>query len=281
MKVTVLIDNNPHPTQNLLTEHGLSIYFEVDGFKWLLDVGASEQFYTNAVSLGINITDVDFLVLSHAHFDHTGGLEKFINVNQKAKIIISAHIEGKSFYSYRLQSKRNISINYSVVNRHINRFIFADSNMRISENVGLICDVSSNYKTPKANSKLYMINSSGERHDDFKHEVALVVKTDKGIVVFSGCCHNGVLNILEAGSKYFNTSQIVACIGGTHLIDSDSINKYETETEINEIGKLIISCYPNMRLITGHCSGLNAQKYLLQVLKSNFKLFYSGDVFTI
>ena len=68
MKVTVLIDNNPHPTQNLLTEHGLSIYFEVDGFKWLLDVGASEQFYTNAVSLGINITDVDFLVLSHAHF---------------------------------------------------------------------------------------------------------------------------------------------------------------------------------------------------------------------
>ncbi len=65
MKAAVLVDNNPHPTQNLLTEHGLSIYFEADGFKWLFDVGASDYFYTNAKRMGINVKDVDFLVLSH------------------------------------------------------------------------------------------------------------------------------------------------------------------------------------------------------------------------
>lgn len=65
MRVAVIIDNNPHPSQDLLTEHGLSIYFEADGFKWLVDVGGSAQFYTNAVSMGINVEDVDFLVLSN------------------------------------------------------------------------------------------------------------------------------------------------------------------------------------------------------------------------
>lgn len=281
MKVTVLIDNNSHPTQNLLTEHGLSIYFEADGFKWLLDIGASEQFYTNAVNMGINVEDVDFLVLSHGHFDHTGGLGQFIKVNQKAQIFMSAQIEGKTFYSYRLQSKRNISINHSIVNQHINRFILADGNMRISKNVGLVCEIPLLYKTPKANNKLYMINSDGEQPDEFIHEVALAVNTAKGIVVFSGCSHNGVLNILEAYSIYFNKSQIIACIGGTHLIDSDSINEYESESEINEIGKSIVGRYPNMQIITGHCTGINAQKQLSKILGENFKSFHSGTDLSI
>lgn len=279
MKVAVLIDNNPNPTQNLITEHGLSIYFEADGFKWLLDVGASEQYYNNAVSMGINVEDVDFLVLSHGHFDHTGGLEQFIKVNQKAQIIMSAQIEGKTFYSYRLQSKRNISINHSIVNQHINRFILADGNMRISKNVGLVCEIPLLYKTPKANNKLYMINSDGEQPDEFKHEVALAVNTAKGIVVFSGCSHNGVLNILDACSNYFNKSQIIACIGGTHLIDSDSSNEYESE--INEIGKSIVGRYPNMQLITGHCTGINAHKQLSKILGENFKSFHSGTDLSI
>jgi 7,8-dihydropterin-6-yl-methyl-4-(beta-D-ribofuranosyl)aminobenzene 5'-phosphate synthase len=277
MKVAVLIDNNPHPELNLLTEHGLSIFFEADGFKWLMDVGASEHFYTNAVSMGINIEDVDFLVLSHGHSDHTGGLAKFIEVNQKAQIIMSAQIEGKTFFSYRLQSKRNIGINYSIVTQNINRFIFVNGNMRISKNVGLVSEIPIIFETPKANRRLYMLNSKGEQLDEFKHEVVLAVNTTKGVVVFSGCSHNGILNILDACSNYFNKSEIIACIGGTHLIDSDSNNTYESESEINALGKSIISHYPNMQLITGHCTGTNAHKQLSIILGDNYKSFYSGN----
>jgi 7,8-dihydropterin-6-yl-methyl-4-(beta-D-ribofuranosyl)aminobenzene 5'-phosphate synthase len=281
MKVTVLIDDNPHPELNLLTEHGLSIYFEADGFKWLFDVGASERFYLNAESMGINVEDIDFLVLSHGHFDHTGGLEQFIKVNHKAQIIMSAQIEGKTFYSFRLQSKQNIGINHSIVKQNINRFILADGNIRISKNVGLVCEIPGIYGMPKANNKLTQSDSDGEQPDEFKHEAALAVNTPNGAVVFSGCSHNGVLNILEACSNYFNKSQIIACIGGTHLINSDSINVYESESEINEIGKSIISSYPNMQLITGHCTGINAQKYLSIIVGDNFKSFHSGTTLEV
>lgn len=281
MKVAVLIDNNPHPELNYFTEHGLSIYFEADGLKWLFDVGASENFYTNAVRMGIHIEDINYLVLSHGHVDHTGGLEKFITVNSKAQIIMSAQIEGKAFYSYRQQSKRNIGIKYSIVEQNINRFIFVDENMIISKNVSLVCEIPKEHETPKANKTLTQLDLEGETPDTFKHEVALAVNTEKGIVVFSGCSHNGILNILDACSDYYNQSEIIMCIGGTHLVDSDAINVYESKSEVEEIGKSINSCYPNMQLITGHCTGKNAQKYLSITLGDNFKSFHSGAFLSI
>jgi 7,8-dihydropterin-6-yl-methyl-4-(beta-D-ribofuranosyl)aminobenzene 5'-phosphate synthase len=281
MKVAVLVDNNPDPEQRFLTEHGLSIYFEADGFKWLFDVGASDYFYTNAVRLGIDIKDIDFLVLSHGHIDHIGGLAQFVKENNKARIIVSAHIEGKAFYSYRHTSKKNIGTDFSLIDQNRNRSTFVVRSTRISENVGVVCEIPRVYEIPKANRKLTQLDSDGEKPDDFQHEVALAVNTDKGMVVFSGCSHNGILNILKACSNYTDQSKIIACIGGTHLIDSDSVNTYESESEIKEIGRSIIGCYPNMKLITGHCTGLNAKHWLSNSLENDFRFFHSGDMITI
>jgi 7,8-dihydropterin-6-yl-methyl-4-(beta-D-ribofuranosyl)aminobenzene 5'-phosphate synthase len=276
IKGIVLIDNNPNPLLNLHSEHGLSIYFEADGFKWLMDVGASNKFYENAIDLGIAIEDVDFLIISHGHCDHTGGLEKFLKVNKKAKIYISKHIIGKQFFSYRTDIKQNITINHSVVEQNIARFTFVDSNLQISKNVNLICQFSNLFPTPKGNNKLYIVDEQGERNDDFKHEISVTVNTTKGIVVFSGCSHNGVLNILETCTKHYKHTTIAACIGGTHLLDSGASSNHETEVEILEIGKSITKQYPLIRLITGHCTGILAQKNFTNIFKENLSLFYSG-----
>jgi len=240
-------------------------------------VGASDNFYSNALSLGIKIEDIDFVVLSHGHQDHTGGLEQFIKVNHRAKIIMSVHAKDKTFFSYRLKSKRDISMNHSIVKENINRFIFINSNNQISANVGLICQIPLIYETPKANNKLFQSGSNGEKSDGFNHEVALAINTQHGMIVFSGCSHRGILNILETCSTHYNTP-VIACVGGTHLIDSDSINEYESESEINDIGKSIIHRYPNMRLYTGHCTGTNAQKYLSKMMGTNFETFHSGAI---
>jgi 7,8-dihydropterin-6-yl-methyl-4-(beta-D-ribofuranosyl)aminobenzene 5'-phosphate synthase len=266
MKFTVLIDNLPHPTADLLTEHGLSIWFEADGSRWLLDTGASGKFALNAGKLGIDIADIDFLVLSHAHADHTGGLAEFIRLNHKAKIYLSSHIAGNKHYSVRHGSKRDISMDYSLVECNPDRFVAVDQNTKLSENVSLICDIPHIHPIPKANRTLL----ENDKPDDFLHEMALVVDTPRGAVVLSSCSHHGVLNTLAACGK----KNIATYIGGTHLIDSDKLNPFETEAEIEAIAEKITELYPGMELITGHCTGQNAGRILaetpakIQILKT-------------
>lgn len=275
MKVTVLIDNNPHPKLSLCHEHGLSFYFEFDGFKWLLDVGASDKFYHNAQKLGINISDVDYLIISHGHADHAGGLQKFLEVNTKAKVFLSSHIKDKTFYSQRRGPERNISIDQGLMETYAQRFEFIHSNTSISENISLLCEFSDQYPKPKANQTLYILESEQKKADTFNHEIVLNINTPKGIIVFSGCSHNGILNILKSCSTFYSKN-IVACIGGTHLISSDEKLGFESEKEIQKIASMIKRCYPNIILITGHCTGREIAELLSQELDSNFKTFYTG-----
>ncbi|SBV92832.1 conserved hypothetical protein [uncultured Dysgonomonas sp.] len=275
MKVIVLIDNNPHPLLDLYNEHGVSIYFEINDQKYLFDVGSSDKFYMNAQQLGIEIEDVDYLIISHGHNDHGGGLLKFLEVNSKAKIFISSEVKNQSFYSYRKENKRNISLDISLLERYPKRFIFLDKNSQINKNIGLICKFTDQFPLPQANRTLSVKNLNNEILDRFIHEIALIVNESRGIIIFSGCSHNGILNILHTCKEYYQ-KDILLCIGGTHLINSDETNSYESEEDILKIGRYINYNYPNTQIITGHCSGSNAIRSLSNVLSDKIKVFHSG-----
>jgi 7,8-dihydropterin-6-yl-methyl-4-(beta-D-ribofuranosyl)aminobenzene 5'-phosphate synthase len=272
----VLTDNNPHPSLDFKTEHGLSIYFEADGLKWLFDVGASDLFHRHALKLGIDIADVDYLVLSHGHNDHTGGLEHFLNINQKAVIIISAHTKGKNFVSNKNHLHRNIGMNQQLAECFANRLLYVDGDKKLSEHVNIISTIPVWEITPKANHRLMIGDEKGFKHDDFKHEIVLTVETGKGHVVLSGCSHRGILNILGAVRQMTGETQIAACIGGTHLNDSDAMHIFETHEELTAIARHISDNYKGMRFFTGHCTGQTAQHVFASVLGSDFSMFYSG-----
>lgn len=289
MKATVLIDNSintnkNNTTANLLTEHGLSIYFEIDNLKYLLDVGASNKFINNANELKINIAEIDNLILSHSHADHTGGIEEFIKYNKKARIFFSENILGKSYFSVRSGARKNISPDYSIINKNKARFIFINSNLKISPSVTLLNNIPNLFNKPKANRTLFV----DDKQDDFQHEIALAITTNttfnsnsnsnfefNNCVIVSACSHHGILNTLAASPE----KKIIAYIGGTHLLDSNDINQYETNEELINIANKIKSLYPDLLVITGHCTGITAKKIFSNILKEKFKMFHTGFSF--
>lgn len=271
--MVILIDNSPHPHVDLLTEHGLSIYLEIDNCKYLIDVGASEKFANNADRLGIDIAEIDHLILSHAHADHTGGLAEFINMNDKAGIYMSSHITGDSYYSTRRETKRDISPDYSIIKSFQKRFVRICDDVLLSPSVTVLSNIPIMFDTPKANRTLFV----NDMQDDFKHEIALCIETPGGYVVISSCSHMGILNTLSACKK----QDIVAYIGGTHLVDSDDYNEYETNEQLESLVQSLECLYPGINLVTGHCTGSEAQKSFATMMGTRLTPFYSGFTMTI
>jgi 7,8-dihydropterin-6-yl-methyl-4-(beta-D-ribofuranosyl)aminobenzene 5'-phosphate synthase len=276
MKFTLLIDNNYHPEKALLSEHGISIYFETDGYKWLLDTGNSPLFIQNANTLGIDLADVDLVLISHAHKDHTGGLGAFLEINTKAKVFLSANIRDQQYFSLRHGDKRDISMDYSVVEKYQHRLNWIDKSAYLSEKVAVITHFQTLFPTPKANNKLFVEKDQQLVPDLFKHEIAVAICSKEGLIVFSGCAHNGLLNTIRTSVEFSGIPKIKACIGGAHLPDKTNETPYESDEEIMIIARQIKELYPEMRLITGHCTGRHAQRLLKSVLEDNMDVFYSG-----
>ena len=273
MKCRILVDNTSDSEGRLQCEHGLSIIFSVNGQQWLVDTGASGLFARNAKQLGYHLNDIDYLVLTHAHYDHTGGLEVFLQENDHAPVLLSDKITDDSYYSKRNDGKRNIGIRQKLFNQYPGRFIRLSGNRLVTSEVAVISDFESIYPKPKGNRMLY----HGDHPDTFDHELALVVRTGKGNVVFTGCAHNGLLNILHAARRFAPHSPIIAAIGGTHLINPREEQTFETEDEINFIADTLATDSPGIRLITGHCTGQTAQEVFMKKEGMSFKWFCCGD----
>lgn len=264
MKLIVLVDNAPGRQDGLIAEHGLSIWMEIDGVQWLIDTGESDAFAQNASRLGINIADVDNLILSHGHRDHCGGLETFLSLNNKAKIYLSANIGDNHYYSTRRGAKRNISLNHSLIQDNSERFVFVENNTPLSNSVNIITTIPHNHPQPQANATLLKNDSL----DDFNHEIVVTVNTPNGVIIISPCSHNGVLNTLDACRHLGN---ITHYIGGTHLVDD-----FESEDELTFLATAIKQLYPNLTLITGHCTGNSAKNAFNKTLNNQFFEFYTG-----
>ncbi|OJV44877.1 MAG: hypothetical protein BGO29_08130 [Bacteroidales bacterium 36-12] len=272
MKFVVLSDNNVSD-DNLGSEHGLSIYLEHKGFTYLFDTGASDLFIKNAKTLNINLSNVDFVFISHAHSDHIGGLKSFLKINKKAKVVLSKYALNRQLYSKR-NGLREIgnSIDYQ---SYKERMLLVEDKPLIGESFiasHIECD---EYPKPKGNSNLFQNSYNELKPDNFNHEIVVSVGEDKQIV-YTGCAHHGLLNMLETARKH-TSEKISLVIGGFHLIDGED---YETHDDIKIIAEFLQHNYSNINIFSGHCTGKNAKEIFENKLKSWFKSFYVGFKFT-
>ena len=172
MRWTVLSDNRSYDSC-LFTEHGLSVLLQTERHKILLDTGASDVFVRNAEQLGIDLSDVGYVFISHGHSDHAGGLRYFLEHNQNAQVIVSPDAMSGKFFSKR-GNLHSITTEWPEIGE--DRLVLIDQTCEILEGLHVIAHIPQKHPMPKGNQNLYIQDADGNYiHDDFRHELALYV----------------------------------------------------------------------------------------------------------
>lgn len=264
MRAVVLADNIA--ADGMLGEWGLSIYIEYNGKKFLLDTGASGKFMLNAEKLHINIEDVEFGILSHAHYDHADGMDDFFAGNRRANFYLREGCD-ENCYKKKFLQKRYIGIKKGTLQRHKDRIVFAKGNREICQGAALIPHSTEGMGEIGRKNHMY-IKRKGWHPDDFSHEQSLVFDTEKGLVIFNSCCHAGVDTIIDETARAFPKKNIYGVIGGFHLYE-------KTGDEVRALAKRIEKT-GIQKVYTGHCTGKDAYRILKEELGDRAERIYTG-----
>jgi len=227
MKLTTLIENK-QVIKQLKCEHGLSFLLQTNGCTVLFDTGQSDKLLHNAQLLGVNLSDVDYVVLSHGHYDHTGGLPHFLEINSTAKVIVHPHAFKQRFSQSPQMVKENGIGWRKNIERYSNRFLFIEEDIELADNIWILTNIKAQEGFEVINDKLVTKIDEGYIPDTFDDELVLVANENNNPIIICGCAHTGIVNILHQVKQRFNYSEISLIAGGMHL-------KGKEETEISKV----------------------------------------------
>ncbi len=259
MKWTVLVDNRTN-NPSLEAEHGLSILLETEKHSILLDTGASDLFIRNAERLGKDLSTVDYVFVSHGHSDHAGGLKHFMKINDKAKVIVSPDAISGRFFSKR-GNLHSITTAWPEIPEE--RLLAIEHSESIGDDIYVIAHIPHIHPMPEGNQHLFVQDKQGQYiQDDFRHELALYT----GGLLFTGCAHSGLENILATCPLPVNT-----VVGGFHLLDN-----HESEIKLSELSHRIVDSYHQTQFYTSHCTGNTVFAILQDVMGNKIHPFSCG-----
>ena len=263
MIIKVLAENRAIK-DGFIAEHGLSLYLEVNNKKILFDMGKTDAFAKNAELLEVDLAEVDFAVLSHGHYDHGGGLAKFLEINSKAPVYMSRYAFGEHFAD---NSARFIGIDKSI--KENERLVFTGDYLKISDDFELF---SFNDRERPFATETFALTAKidGEFVDeDFRHEQYLLINENGRKILISGCSHKGILNIMD-------WTKPDVLVGGFHFFKVDIAGG---ESEFLDNAAKVLDAY-NTSYYTCHCTGEEQFEYLEQKMK-NLVYISCGDVIEI
>ncbi len=265
MQLTVLIDNISHNDQ-LEMEHGLSYHIDTGISRILFDTGQSGAFQQNAMKLGIPISEIDYLVISHGHFDHIGGIEEFLKFNNHAKILLKPEALQSKF-----SNEHYIGIPHGV-NIPSERLIQIGTQHKIDDVSEIIGKIDIAYPEDTHYDHFFVQKNNEFIADTFQDEVFLALKSNDSITIITGCSHNGITNILQTAQNIFDVP-VKNLFGGFHLKDSTLEDIKRTAKYLNKT-KL-------MKIVTGHCTGMENYTRLKKLCHAEVNYSITGSKYYI
>ncbi len=260
MKVIVLMENTA-ARADMCAEHGLSLYVETNGRRVLFDAGQTEGFARNARTLGVDLSAVDTAILSHGHYDHGGGLMHFLSVNRHAPVYVNEHAFSDCWHG------EDHPIGLDPALARTGRIVTTQEECRIGDGLALYTMNARERRHPLSGSGLTIRLPDGTFvQDGFAHEQYLLVEEGGKRILFSGCSHKGILNIME----WLRPDVL---IGGFHLMKIDPAENHEKLRCIADR----LSAYPTM-YFTCHCTGLGAYEALRERMGGRLAYLAAGDV---
>jgi len=263
MRITTLIENSPGEHLALLHEHGVSFCIEIEGRKVLFDTGQSGKFIKNAEQLRIDLDDIEYVVVSHGHYDHSGGVRALMDITTKFELVT-----GAGFFEEKYAERNG---GFEFLGNNFTRESLEKRGVRHSEldvpmrelvpGVFALGGFPRIHEDELINPRFKLLRDGAFIPDAFDDEIMLVIDTPRGIIALLGCSHPGMRNMLDAVKARFR-KPIHAVLGGTHLVEASAEGvrasvDYLAGSDIGTIG-------------VSHCTGSNAMKILGESEKKYF-----------
>lgn len=258
VKITTLVENKKGEHLGLRNEHGLSFYIEKDGISYIFDTGESDAFISNAFKLGINPFDVDKIILSHGHYDHSGGVRYFFNKKEAVQNVEFVLHENFFDLKYAINGAQTefLGNNFTeadIIKNNCTTNTISQDMERIGDGVYVISNFIRNSSEEIIKPRFKLLKDNELIPDNFNDEIMLAVESSKGWILIVGCAHPGIMNMIHTFQERL-AGQLYAVLGGTHLVEANESCLVSTTKFFNDLSCDIIG--------VSHCTGSIAEDHL-------------------
>ncbi|SNS03446.1 7,8-dihydropterin-6-yl-methyl-4-(beta-D-ribofuranosyl)aminobenzene 5'-phosphate synthase [Anaerovirgula multivorans] len=264
MILKVLVDNYTYIDEYYYGEPGVCYWIEVDGKKILFDLGYSDIFIKNAEKMGFSLLDVDTIVFSHGHNDHTWGIKHLFNLYSKYNIN-EEQLKKKKIIGHPLVFNQKKAEEGEIGFREVDKVILKNFHLHLSKEPIWITDSlvflgeverTNDFENKEPIGKTVI---HGREEDDYLlDDSALVYKAEEGLVIITSCSHSGICNIVEYAKKICNHSKVLDIVGGFHLLNPDEQKLKRTLDYLENLGPRYI--------YAAHCTDFQSKLTIARLL---------------
>lgn len=269
----ILVDNRA--AGGLASEHGFAVLIEAGGRSILMDTGQHDALEKNAAALGIRLSHLDALVLSHGHYDHTGAVDYVLAENPEVRVYAHPKIFSRRFSLYPDRVPKEISMppeeRVVAANLPDSQLQWIREPTEIAPGVWLTGPIPRRHPLEDTGGPFF-IDPEGREADPIEDDMALWIETPKGLLVVCGCCHSGLVNTLNY-VREVSGRPIWIILGGLHLKSASEARLAASADAVNGFGPA--------RVVPCHCTGEAAVDYFRRHLKAETLAGYTGFELTL